>query len=54
MKINSITLTSSNILLFIIILFVIILITVIITRLTHKCECTNLQKYDNKFATAVE
>ena len=58
MKVNSIELTSGNILISIVIIFLIILITVIITKSTYKCECNcecpNLQKYDNKFATTVE
>jgi hypothetical protein len=54
MKVNSIELTSGNILISIVILFLIILVTVIITKSISKCECPNLQKYDNKFATNVE
>lgn len=54
MKVNNIELTSGNILIFIVIVFLIILITIIITKWVYKCDCPNLQKYDNKFAVIAE
>ncbi len=54
MKVINIQLNTTNILLLLFILLLIIGITIIITKNTCKCDCPNLQKYDNKFATNVE
>jgi hypothetical protein len=50
MKIFDSTVSSNLLLIIIVIYFLTILITVIITRSTCKCDCPNLQKYQNKFA----
>jgi len=54
MKVNNIELTYEHILISIIVIFLIVSVTIIITRQISKCDCPDLQKYDNKFATTAE
>ena len=50
MKIFDSTVSSNLLLLTIVIYFLTVLLTVIITKSTCKCECIDLQKYQNKFS----
>lgn len=54
MKAFNIQLNTTTILLLLFVILLIIGTTVIITKNVNKCECPNLQKYDNKFETNVE